>query len=769
MANTKDPIDSVLANIEKQMGNKGGKSTFARFGNIEQLDVPVISFGYKPVDDASYCGGVPRGKMVEIFGHESSGKSLLTLFLIASAQKQGLECVLIDIEQSFDPVWATQHGVDVAKLVYSNDFDSGEQALEYAYQICKSGAFGLVVIDSTAALTPLSELDGTLEDNARVGEQARMLSRGCRKIKKATGETKTTCVFVNQIRMKIGVMYGCFHYNSRVIMEDGISMKIGKIVNNKIKANVLSYNPVTNAIEPKPILEWHDNGNIGEDDCFLQIVAEKHGGNGKTNISCTTDHVIFKSAGLNVDTNKYEYDEVKAGDLDVGDEILISQPYYLSKDQMQVVYGSILGDGSIRDVSNKCSQLRIDQGIDQKDYAIWKKEIFGDLVSYVENDENNNKFQRYTFDTIPMYELSRLRYKEKTCCVIPKEVKNNIDILGLAIWYLDDGSFGGCYKKWGNGKCYIACTKFSNKDIMLEAFEKYNLHPKVKDNGFIFNSNDTRRFHELICNYVPSCMEYKLHPSCRGKYDYVINDNNNVTYIPVPSKILDIYEKPSTRTKKKFDLTIQDNATYLVDGAIVHNSPETTPGGQALKFYSDQRICTRSKSKITVKEGGQDVIVGQISTVTFVKNKTARPFGKAEFQIVFDPKSLNPVVMLCNAAKSDKLVRPYKGLLNISKGVLGKDKIETGASTMVELADYLISENLVLPLIDKLIESTENDPTAEPIDGAILEMKEDPNKIVSPTNNVIFKAKKVEDANIEEISELDVEEDLETKEDEESS
>jgi recombination protein RecA len=209
----KDPIHSVLANIEKRMGKtkslKDAKSPFARFGDMDAEDVDVIPFGIKDIDDASYAGGIPRGKMVEIFGGESSGKSLLTLHLIAEAQKQGLVCALVDIEQSFDPHWAAMHGVDVESLVYANTFDgAGEEALEYTYRLCDSGAFGLVVVDSTAALTPMSEIEGSLENNARVGAQAQMMSRGCRKICAACGKTQTTCVFINQIRMKIGVTWG---------------------------------------------------------------------------------------------------------------------------------------------------------------------------------------------------------------------------------------------------------------------------------------------------------------------------------------------------------------------------------------------------------------------------------------------------------------------------------------------------------------------------------------------------------------------------------
>jgi recombination protein RecA len=116
----KDPMDAVLANIQKSMGNKGGTSPFARFKNVERANVPSIPFdGLEDVNDASYAGGIPRGKMVEIFGPESSGKSCLSLHLIAGAQKQGLEAVLIDAEGAFDPSWAAQHGVDVDQLVWA--------------------------------------------------------------------------------------------------------------------------------------------------------------------------------------------------------------------------------------------------------------------------------------------------------------------------------------------------------------------------------------------------------------------------------------------------------------------------------------------------------------------------------------------------------------------------------------------------------------------------------------------------------------------------
>jgi RecA/RadA recombinase len=177
---------------------------------------------------------------------------------------------------------------------------------------------------------------------------------------------------------------------------------------------------------------------------------------------------------------------------------------------------------------------------------------------------------------------------------------------------------------------------------------------------------------------------------------------------------------------------------------VMYGNPETTSGGQALKFYSHQRIEVRKKGQIKVKEGADEVVVGQVSSVKFVKNKTARPFGQCEFKVIFDATALNPVVMLANSLKTAKLIKVYKGVYNIPPDTIdNKDKIETGATTMPEMANFIIKNKLVVPLIDALIENALD--TSE-IDGAILEMKEDPTKIVSPSNEVILDAEKIDDA-----------------------
>lgn len=202
---------AAIANIEKAMGNKG-KPAITRFGDaVEKVSIPSISFNNKAIDEASYCGGVPQGKIVELFGPESSGKSLLSLWLMASAQKMGKMVLLIDVEQSFDPDWARRHGVDVENLFIINDMPddqmTAENILDYAVKACASGAFGLIVLDSTAALVPQKEFDGSIGDQD-YALLARIMSKACRQIMGNCGATNTTFVFINQIREKMGVTYG---------------------------------------------------------------------------------------------------------------------------------------------------------------------------------------------------------------------------------------------------------------------------------------------------------------------------------------------------------------------------------------------------------------------------------------------------------------------------------------------------------------------------------------------------------------------------------
>lgn len=200
--NKQKALDAALAQIERQFG----KGTVMRMGDHERVAIPAISTGSLGLDIALGIGGLPRGRIVEIYGPESSGKTTLTLQVIAEAQKLGGTAAFVDAEHALDPQYAEKLGVQMDDLIVSQP-DTGEQALEVAEMLVRSGAVDVLVVDSVAALTPKAEIEGEMGDS-HVGLQARLLSQAMRKLTGAIKQTNCLVIFINQIRMKIGVMFG---------------------------------------------------------------------------------------------------------------------------------------------------------------------------------------------------------------------------------------------------------------------------------------------------------------------------------------------------------------------------------------------------------------------------------------------------------------------------------------------------------------------------------------------------------------------------------
>ncbi|WP_193165865.1 recombinase RecA [Microbulbifer hainanensis] len=201
-SNKDKALQAALSQIERQFG----KGTVMRMGDKEREQIPAISTGSLGLDVALGIGGLPRGRIVEIYGPESSGKTTLTLQVIAEAQRKGGTCAFVDAEHALDPIYAEKLGVNVDELIVSQP-DTGEQALEVADMLVRSGAVDVLVVDSVAALTPRAEIEGEMGDS-HVGLQARLMSQALRKLTGNIKNTNTLCVFINQIRMKIGVMFG---------------------------------------------------------------------------------------------------------------------------------------------------------------------------------------------------------------------------------------------------------------------------------------------------------------------------------------------------------------------------------------------------------------------------------------------------------------------------------------------------------------------------------------------------------------------------------
>ena len=195
-------LDSALAQIERSFG----KGSIMKLGQRAAMDIEAVSTGSLGLDIALGIGGLPKGRIVEIYGPESSGKTTLALHTVAEEQKHGGICAFVDAEHALDPVYASKLGVDVDELLISQP-DAGEQALEITDTLVRSGAVSMVVVDSVAALTPRAELEGDMGD-AQVGLQARLMSQAMRKLTGSISRSKCMVVFINQIRMKIGVMFG---------------------------------------------------------------------------------------------------------------------------------------------------------------------------------------------------------------------------------------------------------------------------------------------------------------------------------------------------------------------------------------------------------------------------------------------------------------------------------------------------------------------------------------------------------------------------------
>jgi recombination protein RecA len=319
------------------MGNKSAPIIQKAKSATDYNKVPVISFGYDDVDTASFCGGVPRGKMIEIFGPESGGKSFLSLKLIGMAQKQGLNCLLVDAENSYDPLWAETHGVDTENLWIIQEAMSAESTLDYVVAACKQGAFGLIVIDSTACLIPQKELDG------KIGDQdyallARAMSKACRQIASYCGKTDTTCVFLNQIREKMNVMFGDnqttpggralkFYSHQRIKVTPGLKVKI-KAAKKGEKDIVIARQSWVQFVKNKVARPF------GE--CIIEIVFDQAAKNPIVKLcKYAKDFKIISQRGGTFRISKDLYEDEKTN-VETGTKTAVDLAEYLIKNDMVI-------------------------------------------------------------------------------------------------------------------------------------------------------------------------------------------------------------------------------------------------------------------------------------------------------------------------------------------------------------------------------------------------------------------------------------------------
>ena len=685
-------IELALSSITKQFG----EGSIMRLGSNAKMKVETLSTGSLAIDLALGVGGLPLGRIIEIYGPESSGKTTFCLSVIAEAQRKGGLAAFIDVEHALDPKYARVVGVNLDDLLVSQP-DSGEDALNIMETLIRSDSIDVIVLDSVAALITKSELDGQMGDMT-MGSQARLMSQAMRRLTAVVSKTKCVCIFTNQIREKIGVMFGCFPYQTKVMMQGGRKELIGTLVNGQKPAEVISWNPQTRTFAPTEVVRRFKHGrnvtNFKLTDnevgalktAYRTLVFRYPNDAGFNKFSCTPNHIVFTPSG-----------EINAEDLSIGDKILARHTgVTFSADLQDLILGSMLGDASIREEGPMTASFREEHTQRQKAYAKWKEKAFRGLCR-----KPSDNAKGYGFSTIPLREFAQIRPQfypiNKRYKHITVELLQQLNPLSLAVWYQDNGTHSRPLR--GGKSTVIRLHKLTEKEC--RSFEavfasKFGLSCTVKSNPkgtssqIAFHGKDAEAFEDIVRPFCHPSMAYKLNTqegigSKLDGLDFSFRESDEA----IACEIFEVSEKfIHGKLGVRYNVEVKNNQNFLLaSGAIVHNSPETTSGGRALKFFSSVRIDIRRKDQIKTPEGK---IIGNRTKIKIVKNKVAPPFTEVEFDIMYD-EGISASGSLLDLGLEHKVLEK-KGAWIAYEGALvgqGRDAAKAALKEKPELAEKI--------------------------------------------------------------------------------
>ena len=830
-----DPVLAAIANIEKQMGGDPKSPKLIRLGDKpEYLEAgEALSFGMPDVDSASYCGGIPRGKLVELFGEESSGKSYLTLKLIADAQKKGKVCVLFDVEQCLAE----------GTLI----FDANKNIYRTVEEICATGEFSVLSVSS---------------DNKLIKQKARV---------KPSGISKTFII--------------CTSYGRKIRLTGNhrVLTKRGYVLVSDLSTDDIMYIP-TNI----PSSENLSNSSNSSDDDKYRLLGYYigDGTHDSSTISNVDKEVIEDIRDIAKTFNCY----VKINHTDIRISAINRDEYSISCSELK----SLLDEGILlKDIARGygCSldtvRARIKSyGLDDIDYRKRSNRLrnrvikMGNIVAKrrERNKKNNAMVWLSQFDCFhapsqdrrlpPSLNKEQLRHvvagifmtdgtsvdpvKQKRCSLSfsTNSYKLAMDLQSALLRFHIVSSLSSSCKKKEQGGFYdpnyrIVVNGKSNVETFLHEFpifgyKKDRLQKSIclmsdlskdrltKTHGGNLAEVEVLAIEEAdkVQTYdvsVNNPLHYEQNFLSEGLFIHNSFDPDWAAANGVDVDKLIIFSDSMTAEKQLeylyqtvksgvFALAVFDSTAALLPKAALEGSiedkhvaelarvmsqalpkilnacaetkttcvfinqirekigvlfgnPETTPGGRALKFYAHQRLRVAHGGSVKVKEDGRDQIVGKKSYVTFVKNKTARPWGKAEFCIMFDETAMNPIVALCREAKQYGVLKKHSGELKLNKDVLGTDKLASmdEAKTYADAAHFLVVNGLVDTVAEMTLAAWQDDSGEEDLDPIIEEILNDPTIIVSPIDG---STPPVPEDLVERESENNGQEDKEGKDDE---
>ncbi len=523
----------------------------------------------------------------------------------------------------------------------------------------------LIGIDSWAAMTP----EAIAEDNSdALGGQARMFSKYCNDIKSLIAAKGCTLVGINQAREKPM----CLHYKSNILLSDGTTEYLGKIVNQKMKASVMSYNFKTKKFEPKPIVKWHNNGKAEQGEFFnIKVASGKK--NGHSTLKVTKEHVLYTLG------NK----EIKAGKVRVGDTLLTKINNIPVGDSLQVVLGSILGDGSLSCSETETGSLRHDLSIwhseHQEGYCKAKEAILASGYP------GYNRHNQYGFNvSIKGSTICKKIYNESYDYSgetlqrrFSQKLADKIDIRGIAIWYMDDGQIAPDYYKF----LAISVQQYTDEDVYKLCnmickvtnlpFEVYIKQYETRTTKLIRlrDRESIQKFLSLIGPYMLSKKEmcYKLGKfNVKNTFSYPW-EINSVSKLRA-CKVVEISELPNNQYPTRFDIEVEGNHNYIADDLLVHNSmgdPEYYPGGNALKHACDCRarfgaVSNQNGSGPVEYEGDDSYRWAKVKTK---KNKVFIPYKETRIRwwTEMDGESGCGCDPVFDTLEYLKLTKQYKG------------------------------------------------------------------------------------------------------------